>query len=105
MKKKIEITLLIERSKFTRLDVLPFVPIYIGLLFWMNVINAEEDVIPSISLLVLIFIHCLIFLIGNWSHAMKSIIAYKSVSLKKKLELNDLEQYSAVKVKFKPKDR
>ncbi|KAL4433179.1 hypothetical protein ABPG74_010874 [Tetrahymena malaccensis] len=74
----IDFTLLKEKKKLLRYDVLPFIFIHSAVLYWWYESSEEDDVYPRLAVIVSAFLNCIAYLLGHWSQRMKAKICFSS---------------------------
>jgi hypothetical protein len=71
---KIEI---LQKKPFPlRLDVLPFVFLYLITYFWLS--QLTDQLISDLLLLVILFANCVVHLMAHWSQTLKKAIQFSS---------------------------
>jgi hypothetical protein len=80
-----------------RLDVWPFIIIYTILgYFYFGQEEEEDNIYLKLTIIGVLFLHCLLYIFGHWSPRIKAIIQYSKI--RGNLE-NNLEKASHVFIK------
>jgi hypothetical protein len=79
----IEFQLLLEKKVIKRLDVWPFILIYLGLFYWFIEVEEDDTVYPKLGIIGAVFLNCIAYLFTVWSPRMKSRIGFEKVGGKK----------------------
>lgn len=79
----IEFELLLEKKKYLRLDVWPFLIIYCAIFYWFLDVEEDDTVYPKLGFIGAVFINCIIYLSTVWSARMKSRIGFNQIKGKK----------------------
>jgi hypothetical protein len=76
----IEISLLVTRNKYLRLDVIPFIIIYSMLITLIFSLDEDNEVYIKLAFIGAIFLNCIVYLSSHWSARMKAIVQYSTIS-------------------------
>ena len=70
----ISFSLLVEKNKYHRLDVYPFLIGYIILFYYYTTSEGDDEVYLKLAFIGFVFLNCICYLLGFWSVRMRSII-------------------------------
>lgn len=70
----ISFSLLVEKNKYHRLDVYPFLFGYITLFYYYLFSDGDSEVYLKLGFIGSVFLNCICYLLGFWSVRMRSII-------------------------------